>query len=107
VCVAASQVNVPPAPQFPVAPSAPHPAQAEASTISLAPQVSPPPHDPGTVEHAVSGSQAGWQQPPAGHVIPVPVHVLPEHASFSVHTSPSSQAILVRQAQVPPALVQR
>jgi hypothetical protein len=40
-------------------------------------------------------------------VIAVPVQVLPEQASLNVQRLPSSQPGLERQAQVPPALVQR
>jgi hypothetical protein len=37
----------------------------------------------------------------------VPVQLLPEQASLKVHRLPSSHATDVRQAQVPPELVQR
>jgi hypothetical protein len=37
----------------------------------------------------------------------VPEHTPPEQKSFSVHASPSSQAVLVRHCQVPPVFVQR
>ena len=40
-------------------------------------------------------------------VIAVPVQTPPEQASLKVQRLPSSQAGLVRQAQVPPVLVQR
>jgi hypothetical protein len=40
-------------------------------------------------------------------VIVVPVQLLPEQASLKVHGAPSSHATDVRQAQVPPELVQR
>jgi len=52
-------------------------------------------------------SHARVMQVSDSHVIAVPWHVPAEQTSPYVQSSSSSQAALVRQAQVPPALVQR
>ena len=82
VWVVESQVYVPPPPQVPVAPAAPHPLQVEASVIVFAPQDSPPPQVPATVEHPEAGVHTALQQPPAVHVVVAGVH------EQELHTSP-------------------
>jgi hypothetical protein len=78
--VVPSQVNVPPPPQVPVAPAGPHPVQNDATVITFAPQLSPPPQVPAVVEHPVAGVHAAWQQPPAVHVELDGVHTQSSHS---------------------------
>jgi hypothetical protein len=92
VWVAASQVKVPPPPQVPVAPAAPHPLHVAASVIVFRPHDSPPPQLPDTVEHPEAGVQTAVQQPPAVQVVWAGVHEqppqLPDPSQYCVHCDP-------------------
>jgi hypothetical protein len=61
----------------------------------------------GVSVHALVPLHAELMQSVDVQVIVVPVQLLPEQASLKVHRLPSSHATDVRQAQVPPLLVQR
>ena len=60
--------------------------------ITLAPQVSPPPHVPATVEHPEAGVQTAVQQPPAVQAVSAGVHVQvsqsPSPSQYLVHCAP-------------------
>ena len=92
VWVVELHVYVPPPPQVPVAPAAPHPLQVEASVIVFAPQDSPPPQVPVTVEHPEAGVHTALQHPPAVHAVVAGVHEqlpqLPDPSQYCVHVAP-------------------
>ena len=75
-----------------MAPAAPHPLQVEASVIVFAPQDSPPPQVPVTVEHPEAGVHTALQHPPAVHAVVAGVHEqlpqLPSPSQYSVHVAP-------------------
>ena len=60
--------------------------------IEFAPQDSPPPQEPATVEQPETGVQTSSQQPPAVHAVVAGVHEqlpqLPDPSQYWVHVAP-------------------
>ena len=75
-----------------MAPAPPQPVQVAARVIVLAPQDSPPPQEPATVEQPEAGVQTAVQQPPAVQLLVAGVQEQlsqsPRPSQYSVHVAP-------------------